>query len=232
MKKMALVYKHYKKDTNELFYIGIGNNIKRAYSKRSRNDLWHNVVNKHGYYVEIHIDNISYNDAKKIEKALILLYGRKDLNNGILVNMTDGGDGHINMSNRIKIKISNKLKGQKQSEQTKEKRKKTLKEIWKNPDLIELKRKQTKELFEKGILNTKGRTSRKKGKPFDGDKEKLSNSLKEYYKTAKPHNFKVIEVDIKNQIKKDYKEGIKKFALHKKYNLNRKIIDRILNENN
>lgn len=45
---MALVYKHIRLDTNQVFYIGVGKTDKRPYSKIYRNKHWHNVVNKAG----------------------------------------------------------------------------------------------------------------------------------------------------------------------------------------
>lgn len=53
---MAIVYKHIRKDTNEVFYIGIGNDIKRVTSLHHRNPLWHNIVNKVGFDYEIHFN--------------------------------------------------------------------------------------------------------------------------------------------------------------------------------
>ena len=87
-----LVYRHITLDTNQVFYIGIGK-INRPNSKKNRNKFWHNVVNKHGYYSEIVKDNLSHQEACELEQLLILEYGRRDLNTGYLVNMTDGGDG-------------------------------------------------------------------------------------------------------------------------------------------
>ena len=94
---MAIVYKH-TKPNNDIFYIGIGVVKKRAYSKHGRNNHWHNTVNKYGYNVEILFDNIDYLEAKQIESYLIKYYGRKDLGLGNLVNMTDGGEGALNMN--------------------------------------------------------------------------------------------------------------------------------------
>jgi len=191
---MAIVYKHYRKDNNQLFYIGIGKDSKRAYSTKKRNDLWQNIINKYGYYVGIHIENISYENAKKIEIELIKKYGRIDNGTGILSNMTNGGD-HRLFSLDTKNKISNSLKGKKQTEETKIKRIKKLKEIWSNPALIELKRKQTKDLIQRGILKTRlGIASPNKNKPFPGDKIKLSDSLKKYYQSNEIHNKKHISV--------------------------------------
>lgn len=42
------VYQHIRLDTNEVFYIGIGN-IKRPYIISNRNIHWKNIVNKVGY---------------------------------------------------------------------------------------------------------------------------------------------------------------------------------------
>ena len=36
---MKVLYRHIRLDKNEPFYIGIGN-IKRAYNKSERNDIW------------------------------------------------------------------------------------------------------------------------------------------------------------------------------------------------
>lgn len=93
---MAIVYKHYTKTDNRLFYVGIGKKKDRATSTKNRNNHWLNIVKKHGFYSEIVNDNISFQRAKEIEIDLISKYGRIDIGTGILVNMTDGGDGRLN----------------------------------------------------------------------------------------------------------------------------------------
>jgi hypothetical protein len=94
---MAYVYQHIRLDTNEVFYIGIGSDTKgkfvRANTKKSRNEYWYNVVNKAGYKIEILLDGIEWDEACDEEIRLIKHYGRRDLNEGSLVNMTNGGDG-------------------------------------------------------------------------------------------------------------------------------------------
>ena len=92
---MSVVYKHIRKDTNEVFYIGIGS-IKRAHSTKGRNQYWTNIVNKAGYEVIIISEGLSWEEACIEEIKLIKEYGRKDLNTGPLTNMTDGGDGSLN----------------------------------------------------------------------------------------------------------------------------------------
>lgn len=98
--KQYYVYRHLKLNTNDVFYIGMGKeiNFRRAFSKRYRNNYWLNTVKKYGYSVEIIAENISEESAIELECFLINLYGRKDLNTGILVNMTDGGEGVFNPS--------------------------------------------------------------------------------------------------------------------------------------
>lgn len=236
MKKQAYLYSHTRLDTNEVFYIGIGiiKNYKRAYQcGKSRNIFWKNIVNKTKYEVKIIADNLNWQEACELEKKLIKQIGRKDLGLGTLVNLTDGGDGNVGMTQETKDKISNSLKGKIQSKETRLKRSQALKETWKSEDLRQLKREQTTELNKLGLIGTKGIPSKKKGIPLTQEtKDKTSKGLLEYYKTHKPANFITIDIQIENSIIQEYNSGVNRFRLHKKYNLNRKIIDRILKNEN
>lgn len=97
------VYRHWRRDTNEVFYVGIGKlrndriattfKMKhyRAYSKYKRNPIWKNIVNKTEYEVEIFKDNITKEEAISLEIELISIYKRyKD--GGKLSNITSGGE--------------------------------------------------------------------------------------------------------------------------------------------
>jgi len=95
---MAYIYKHTRKDTGDVFYIGIGKTKRRATDRNNRNDRWTKVVNKVGFEVEIIQDGLDWDTACEMEKKLIKEYGRADLGEGKLVNMTDGGDGINNYS--------------------------------------------------------------------------------------------------------------------------------------
>lgn len=86
------VYQHVRLDTNEVFYIGIGNE-KRPYQKHGRNMEWNIITLRTKYRVDILFFDLTWEEACIKEKELIQLYGRKDLGVGILVNLTDGGDG-------------------------------------------------------------------------------------------------------------------------------------------
>ena len=89
-----VVYIHRKKTNGEIFYIGIGN-PDRPYQKYAacRSVVWHRVVNKYGYDIEVIRKDLTKQDALNIEMDLIELIGRRDLGLGTLVNLTDGGDG-------------------------------------------------------------------------------------------------------------------------------------------
>jgi hypothetical protein len=111
---MAYVYLHKRLDNDEIFYVGIGSDLKykRAHEKRSRTKFWNNITNKIGYTVLIYKDNLSIDDACNEEIRLIKFYGRRDKELGSLVNMDDGGKIHMNriVTDDIREKISKTLK--------------------------------------------------------------------------------------------------------------------------
>lgn len=121
---MAYVYRHIRLDKNEPFYIGIGSDMtyKRANEKARRSEFWKKIVDKANYEVEILFDDISFEEAKVKEIEFIKLYGRKDLNAGCLVNLTDGGDGLINkvFTPEYRKKLSNAAKNRILSEKDKD----------------------------------------------------------------------------------------------------------------
>ena len=90
---MSLVYQHRRKDTGEIFYIGIGEHKSRAYDKSGRNDIWKRIAQETEYSIEIIKDNITREEAKNIERKLISEYGRIDKSTGILANKSIGGEG-------------------------------------------------------------------------------------------------------------------------------------------
>lgn len=116
---MAIVYKHVRKDSNEVFYIGIGSDPKRAYSKANRSNYWHNIVKKVGYEVEIIQEGLTWEKACQEEIKLIAEYGRVDLGTGLLVNQTNGGEGLNNPSAEIRCRMSEAKTGKQFSEQHK-----------------------------------------------------------------------------------------------------------------
>lgn len=96
------IYRHIRPDTNEVFYIGKGNNMdkrrseyRRAYQLSGRTEFWKNVVSKNNgiFNVEILWNCETEKEANQKEIEFIELYGRKDLCKGTLVNLSNGGEG-------------------------------------------------------------------------------------------------------------------------------------------
>jgi len=86
------VYVHRKATTGEVFYVGKGKG-RRAYITSARSDWWHRTVKKHGHVVEIVAYGLQEWYAFELEVELIALYGRRDRGDGVLLNVTDGGEG-------------------------------------------------------------------------------------------------------------------------------------------
>lgn len=104
---MAIVYIHKRIDNGEVFYVGIGKTEKRAKSKDKRSKFWKDYVNLHNYEYEIVLDNILWKE-KEIE--LISFYGRRDMKNGTLVNMTFGGEGGATTTGRKRPDLAERNK--------------------------------------------------------------------------------------------------------------------------
>ena len=136
---MAIVYQHRRNDNNNVFYIGIGKEEKRAYVKnnKQRNQHWHRIVNKYGYKIEITHTNICWQEACKIERYLIAFW-RDFLGKKSITNLTDGGDGVLGLyvSEETKQKQREKKLGTKQSEYTKQKHSNTIRKTLQNPEII------------------------------------------------------------------------------------------------
>jgi hypothetical protein len=232
---MAYVYRHIRIDKNEPFYIGIGKDdtYKRAYqsSKTKRSDFWHNIASK-GYEVEILMDNLTWEQACEKEKEFISIYGRKDLGQGSLVNLTNGGDGAIEISKESIESIRKKLTGLKQSEYTKNKRKETLKKVWQNEDLRNLKRIQSSNIMSNEIRKkiSDKLTGIKKGKRKEEHIIKSANGLKEYYKTNSVYNKIIFSKEKEDLIFKYYNEKMPISKIAKHFFVSRPVIYRIINK--
>lgn len=120
------VYSH-KKENGELFYIGMGSG-KRAYKKDTRSTFWKRTYNKYGLIVNILFSGLTKKEAYQIEEYLIRYYGRRNLNTGSLVNLTNGGEGDFGYKPTIEtLRLRSKiLKGKKQSIESNIKRSITL----------------------------------------------------------------------------------------------------------
>ena len=120
--KNHYVYAHYRANSNELFYIGIGTYGKgdtigrkyiRAYScaKSQRNYLWFRVYKKYGRRVQILYENLSEKEAKEKEIELIAQYGTLIKRTGSLCNISEGGEGRFKDNTMCKKLYSYDLQG-------------------------------------------------------------------------------------------------------------------------
>lgn len=139
---MAYVYSHTRVDTGKIFYIGIGSDKRylRAFSKKGRNSHWHKIINKTDYVVTILLDGLTWEEACNEEILLIKKLGRKN-EGGILVNITEGGDGFkSNHSQKTKDQIRDFYKGKsyeeiygrERAEEQRSTRSEGVSRVWKN----------------------------------------------------------------------------------------------------
>ena len=118
---MFYVYKYLREDGSP-YYIGKGKDDRAWY--KGKHERIH--LPKDKSRIVIVQENLSEEQAFQLESELIEYYGRKDLNTGILHNLTNGGEGSSGAvfgrppDERIQ-KIKDALTGRKFSDDTKEK---------------------------------------------------------------------------------------------------------------
>lgn len=149
---MAYVYTHTRLDNNTVFYVGIGSDsdYTRANSVKGRNPFWYRVIKKTDYKIDIVVDGLSWEDVCEKEKNLIKEYGRRDQKKGTLVNLTDGGEGSLNLSEKVRKIISEKViktvsgktyrerYGEEKALELKQRRSDRQKEVWKSRSRAEI----------------------------------------------------------------------------------------------
>jgi len=222
--KKYCVYFHINSFTEEVFYVGIGT-IKRPMQNYKRSDYWKNYVKKYGFKFKIIEEGIIWDDACKLEKHFISLYGRKDIGTGILINQTNGGDGTGGYAGFWKGK-----KRPAASEQTIKKCKENTTRYWLGKSIpIDVKdkiantlkgsklSKETKEKLKGRIPWNKGlkgvqpstRKGKKTGKPMHANtkealiKANTGRKATEEFKQlmSKVHKGKTMSSDIRNKIR-------------------------------
>jgi hypothetical protein len=124
--RLLVLYFHRNSQTNEVFYVGIGS-VKRANDLIRRNRFWKIYVKKHGKpIVDIIRVDLTLAEANNAERFYISLLGRRIADeSGVLVNITEGGDGTAGLkgtlsprfgckvSDETKAKLSKAFKGRK-----------------------------------------------------------------------------------------------------------------------
>ena len=93
------VYCHRRKIDGKCFYIGKGKG-NRAYTTYSRNRYWYDVTDKHGFEVEILINNITEKKAFELEALICEKIGYDNLIN---IRTELGWGGHSHSDKTIKL---------------------------------------------------------------------------------------------------------------------------------
>lgn len=121
-----VLYFHKNPLTDVVFYVGIGL-AKRPMDFYCRSTYWKNYVRKNGEpIIEVYRTNLNRFEASHLETHFIKYFGRKAIDaNGVLVNLTLGGEGRLGYSvphtESTKIKIGNIHKGKNVSQQSRDK---------------------------------------------------------------------------------------------------------------
>jgi hypothetical protein len=179
--KIYVVYFH-KDDSGKVYYVGVGT-TKRPYTKDGRSGFWHRHTKKHCAsgkpQIQIVYENQDWLSACEHEKFWISAYGRRNNGTGVLVNLTDGGEGVTGMihseesrlknslskkgkpgrsyshTDESKLKMSVAKKGRKQNPESIAKMVETQKQLRANPDYIDPRkgRKQSPEHIAKSLIS-------------------------------------------------------------------------------
>jgi hypothetical protein len=227
---MAIVYEHLRNDTNEVFYVGIGREEKRAFSKDMRNRHWKHITNKVDYTVNILVSDTPWEDACKIERLLIEKYGRRDLGLGTLVNMTDGGEGVLGVvvSEETRQKLREINTGKTHLEETKKKiGEKSKGRVWKEESsqkLSEVRKGDKNPMFGKPGVNIGKKfteqTRQKMSEANKGDKnsmfgKKHSEEIRQKMREVKKGKTCSEEVKQKISLGNRNKKGVKGYYFNK-----------------
>lgn len=195
------VYGHYILGNEKPFYIGKGKE-QRAWVTQHRNFLWKEIVAEHEYEVRIIQNNMNEMDALLLETKLIESYGRIDLNTGILVNMTEGGNGGMGvlMTEEYRQKLSNSARVRWQSDRYREKQSVAQSTSWKNNEI------RNKRIARMNAPDVKVKNSQSK-KEMWKNPEYRNKSLKTRYKKWEDPTYK--EFMLNKMREGHFKKGFK-----------------------
>lgn len=183
----CIVYFHYTKKENTLFYVGISKSIlTRRHLRKDRNEIWKRISSESGFICKIIHTNLSMKEAIELEKMYISKYGRLDNNTGVLANKTDGGEWVYGITQDSIEKMKNSYQ----------------EAIKRDPSIIERQKESYKklresnpEIMKKGIIK-KLETYRNNPEISKRQKESLKRTLKN-----NPEIMEKQKIKLKNTLK-------------------------------
>ena len=168
------VYQHVKPETGAPFYVGKGKGS-RATCRHNRNPHWQNIVNKHGFRVEIIFSGMDEEMAFLAETEVIDLYRLRGKH---LCNMTAGGDG-VRLTGDA---LTNFLEAQRSPEVNK-KRSKSLSEHWAEPGAKARRVKSLTAALNRPEVKQRLSAASAKSNADPAVRDKISASAKAYWRT-------------------------------------------------
>lgn len=208
--------------SGEVKYIGKSKNpnkrlldhIRKCRNTTSHKNSWIIGLTTKGVNPVMHvIEETNIDEVNFWEMHYISLYKSWGFS---LTNMTYGGDGGKNLTIEVRDRISKSLIGRVQSKEEREKRKISVTKAWESETLRQAQSIITKNNILAGKIPSRtGCVSPNKGKPFRGDKVKLSNSLRKRRQRPDVNRYDVLVL---------YKSGMSQIDIANKLCCNRKTI--------
>lgn len=175
------VYVYWRLDENKRpFYVGKGKG-ERAWAPHPQNPHFNRIVAKHPYKISCAWHGESEEEAFRIERLLIAVFGRRNNQTGTLTNLTDGGQGTsgIVFSEERNRKISAALKVVCNTPEQRRKNSERVKKLFEDPEL----RKRHSAAMEKAYSDPERKKMaaanlNKTNNTLEG-REKISNRMKQ-----------------------------------------------------
>lgn len=138
MDACCYVYLHRSPEDGSPVYVGMGSipNFKRARELSARSKYWKQMFAESKPIIEIVAESLDRESAFELEAFLIEQIGRKDQENGPLINRTDGGTGMHGCvpGEETRAKISSSMSEVCSSNSWTIKQSQSKKRLWKNPE--------------------------------------------------------------------------------------------------
>ena len=173
------------------YYVGKGVKT-RAWVKHDRVKLPNNEN------IVIIADNLSHEEALLLEIATIAKWGRLDLNTGVLMNLTEGGEGVIGTSDEIKKKRRASQRKTWATPKARAKKSEATKTVWSDPEYKTARIKRAK--IKQQDLNYRQRQS-------EIIKESWSNPILRAEQSIRTKNY---WITLSNEEKEEIKNKIKR----------------------